>query len=396
MRILFYLPVVTPWWFEQVVEPLIRRVAAEAEVQVLAPAPWRNTGIGPEQLRRCADLPGVAWSIVDDADHPSLRTVPADRAGLIDYVHGLAPDLVFCRSADFDTPRAFPGIVRHLMEAVLAPFSLGARPNTIHCTDAPFENGAMPALSDGDAGRLEAMIAPFWDDMQAHWHAVTPDRATVYRAYGIPEDRPVMLLPLEYEHAENFFLQHRPGGGDATERVENAAAAARAAGVTLVVTDHPLNRRHVDRGPLEAVMARLGTAAILADASVAGIAPTAALLRHVDGAVLGDSKTFAMAAAFGTPTCRLSRFASAPWLHAEADLGCFLARLAAGTALRPDAAAVRRWFGYHYANEAFYPTDPALSGTMVIQRAMAPCDPARWLAGIGQLQRFGAAAEAAA
>lgn len=387
MKILFYLPVVTAWWFEQVIEPLIRRVASEAEVHVLAPAPWNNTGLGPSDLARCADLPDLRWAIVDDADHPSLRTVPADREGLIAYVRALAPDLVLCRSADFETPRAFPGTVRYVMEAVTAPFGPISPANTVHFTDAPFVNGAMPALEAAAAARLDALIAPFWADMTAHWLAATHDRDAVFGATGIPTDRPAVLLPLEYEHAENFFLQHRPGGLTNQALVAAVAAEAQAAGVTLVITDHPLNTLHVERDTLFDFLRGLdGT--ILVNGPVFDVPPTMALARHVDGVVLGDSKSFATAAAFGTPTYRTSRFASAPWLHAEPDLASFLAAVRSGSTQPPDAAAVQRWFGYHYANEAFYPTDPDLTGAMVIDRALHPLDTARWEAGICRLQRF--------
>ncbi len=394
MRILFYLPVVTPWWFEQVIEPLIRRVSSEAEVHVLAPVRWRNTGLGPRDIQRLDDLANVRWSIVDDAEHPSLRTVPTYPQGLIDYVRGLAPDLTLCRSADFETPRHFPGQVRYIMEAVTTPFRPVSPANTVHFTEEPFVNGAMPALSEADAARLDALIAPFWPDMEAHWQASAQDRESIYRAIGIPGDRPVVVLPLEYEHEENFFLQHRAGGLSNQALVAQAAAAAEKAGVTLVITDHPLNTLHVDRDPLYDFIFDLG-GPILADQPVFGVSATSALLRHGAGVLLNDSKSFAVAAAFGTPMFRQSRFASAPWLHAETDLTAYFAAVRAGTAQRPELDAVRRWFAYHNANEAFYPTDPQLTGAMVIERALKPVDPARWDAGIARLQRH-AALEAAA
>ncbi|MEM9311236.1 MAG: hypothetical protein AAGA34_07290 [Pseudomonadota bacterium] len=54
MRILFYLPVITPWWFAKIVKPLIATLAADNEIHVLAPPPWRNTGIGPDEIKLCA------------------------------------------------------------------------------------------------------------------------------------------------------------------------------------------------------------------------------------------------------------------------------------------------------------------------------------------------------
>lgn len=395
VRVLFYLPVVTGWWFEQVIEPLIRRVAQAAEVHVLAPVRWRNTGLGPAELARCADLGGVHWAIIDGDDHRSLRTVPIDPAALIDHVAALAPDLVLCRSADFDTPAEFPGTVRYLMEAVTTPFDLVSPANTVQFTATPFRNGAMPALAAADAARIDALIAPYWDDMQAHWRAAIPDRDTLFGAFGMPLDRPAVLLPIEYAHAENFFLRHRLNGLSDQGLVARAAAAATAAGVTLVVTNHPLNALHVDRDALFAFVGTLD-GPILADHPVRGVAPTTALLGHVDGVLLGDSKTFATAAAFGTPSHRHSRFASAPWLRAETDLPGFFRAVREGRAVPPDAGAVRRWFGYHFANEAFCPTDPALTGAMVLDRALKPVDSGRWEDGIARLRRFAPVLEAAA
>ncbi|PVX28288.1 hypothetical protein [Sphingomonas pokkalii] len=384
MRVLFYLPVVTSWWFDNIVEPLIRCVASVAEVHVLAPAPWRNTGLGPAELGRCVDLPNVHWAIVDSGDHASLRTVPADREGLIAYVRSLAPDLVLCRSADFDTPQAFPGVVRYIMEAVTAPFDLVSPANTVHFTEAPFVNGFLPTLPDADAARLDALIAPAWADMQAYWREACGEREDVFRVLGLDTGRPAFLLPLEYEHEENFYLQHRPGSRSSRELVAQAAAAVKGIG-TLVVTDHPLNAQHVDRDAFYDFLATLDNVVLVED-PVWDTPPTIALARHVDGALLHDSKSFALAAAFGVPMRRHSRFASAPWLHDGAELSAFVRAVAAGTAMRPEEAMVRRWFGYHLANEAFYPTDPTLTGAMVIDRAMRPVDPGRWQAGIGRVQ----------
>ncbi len=79
MRVLFYLPVVTPWWFDAIVAPLIRAAARDAHVSVMVPPLWRNTGIGPEQLAGCGDLDQVDWHILDGDDHPARRRRPPGR-----------------------------------------------------------------------------------------------------------------------------------------------------------------------------------------------------------------------------------------------------------------------------------------------------------------------------
>ena len=99
-RVLFYLPVVTPWWFDNIVAPLIRTLAVDSEVHILVAPLWRNTGIGPDQIAGCSAIPNLLWHIVDDPDHRSLRTSPTDPDGLVAFVRSIAPDYVFCRSAD--------------------------------------------------------------------------------------------------------------------------------------------------------------------------------------------------------------------------------------------------------------------------------------------------------
>jgi hypothetical protein len=383
MKVLFYLPVVTPWWFENIVEPILRRVAKVAETHVLAPAPWRNTGIGPEELARCVDLDAVKWAIFDGDEHPSYRTKPAEPDGLIAYVRELAPDIVLCRSADFDTVRHFPGAVRFLMEVASAPFDVAACTTTI--TDQPFANGALPTLAPAERSRLDALIDPLWTEMHAHWRQAIAEREDLFRELGIPDDRPVLLLPLEYEHEENFYLQHR------IQPLSNAKLLTKIARkvtprCTLVVTDHPLNALHVQNAELGKTVARLGRRVVLADTRIGGVPSTLALATRVDGILLGDSKSFSLAACFGVPMLRQSRFASASWLNTERDLERFVAAICAGKARAPSQADARAWFGYHLANEAFYPKDEGLTGESILDRALEPINPDRWSAGIARVR----------
>ena len=72
-RIMFYLPVVTPWWFEYIVVHLIRVMARAHETHVLIPPLWHNTGLGEGQLHLIQDLDHVQWHLLDGPDHPLLR-----------------------------------------------------------------------------------------------------------------------------------------------------------------------------------------------------------------------------------------------------------------------------------------------------------------------------------
>ena len=381
MKVLLYLPVVTPWWFAYVVEPLLRRLATVAEVDVLAPVRWRNTGVGPDELARCRDLAAVRWHIVDSADHPSLRTAPAERDDLLAYVNALSPDVTLCRSADFATTRAFPGTVRFLMEAIATPFR--AAP-TFMITDQPFANGVMPDLAATDRARLDDLIDPLWTRMHDHWDRTLPDRRTVADALRVPADAPMFLLPLEYEHPENFFRQHRPDGISHEQRLAAIAEAVAPHG-TLVVTDHPLNIAYVDRTALHDAIARLGKHVVLAPGDIFGTPSTLALTRHMGGMLVGDSKSFAMAAAFGVATMRRSTFASGDWLVPYADLATFVDDVRRGRPRAPGADAARLWFAYHFANEAFDPEDTALTGEEIVDRCRRPVNPDRWAAGLDRM-----------
>ena len=122
LRTVFYLPVVTPWWFTHIVIRLIRVMARDHEVHVLVPPLWRNTGIGPEQIDLIAELPHVFWHVLDGPDHTNLRgdaAQPDDLFALIDHIN---PDVTLCRSADIVSPQRFPGTVRYIMEAAAPPF----------------------------------------------------------------------------------------------------------------------------------------------------------------------------------------------------------------------------------------------------------------------------------
>jgi hypothetical protein len=378
MKVLLYLPVVTPWWFQEVVTPILRRLATVADVHVLAPIPWQNTGLGPRELAGCRDLTNVTWHIIDSADHPSLRTTPVERDDLLAYVHALSPDIVLCRSADFATASAFPGTVRFLMETCTTLFQPGEK---FMITERPFANGVMPDLGPANRATLDELIDPLWTAMHAHWDRTMPDRGALCHALGLPDGEPMFLLPLEYEHPENFFRQHRPDGIGHEQMLAAIADAVTPHG-TLVVTDHPLNVAYVDRAALRNSISRLGDRVVLAPARLLDASATLALARHADGMLVGDSKSFAMAAAFGVPTMRRTRFESAGWLNAYDELPGFIADVCHGDARVPAETATRLWFAYHIADEAFDPRHPALTGEEIVDRCRQPLNPARWNAGM--------------
>jgi hypothetical protein len=382
VKILFYLPVITPWWLDHVVEPLIRCLATEHEVHVLAPTPWRGTGIGPRELAACAHLPQVKWHIVDDANHPSMRTDAVERAGIVEFVRSLAPDYVLCRSADCDTVREFPGIVRHLMEGGAAPLDIPG--NWIILQEQPFDHGVLPELDAAARAELDRLIAPIWESLL---RLTQPSRQTrkAFRTWAsIPDDRPIIALPLEYEHEENFFPVHRVGAAPNHHLVAEIAASIDDS-FFLAITNHPLNEKHVDNSALEAEIASHGARMRL----LPGTGPedensTMLLARDADGMLVGDSKVYSMAAFFGTPMLRRSKFKTGAWLNAYTEMDAFASAVAAGNAVAPDREDARTWFAFHIANNLLDPTDRTLTAAELLGRLDRPVDPARWAQGFAR------------
>jgi hypothetical protein len=383
LRILFYLPVITPWWFDNVVEPLLRCLAREHEVHVLAPIPWKGTGIGQRELAAAAHLPQVHWHIFDGDSHPTMRTEPTERAGIVEFVQSLAPDYVLCRSADCETVRQFPGIVRHLMEGGAAPLSIPQ--DWVILQEEPFDHGLLPELDAAARAELDRLIAPIWSGMEQLARPSRQLRKSFRQWAGLPGDRPILVLPLEYEHEENFFPIHRVGATPNRRLIAELDESIDES-FFLAITNHPLNEKHVDNSALEAEIAARGTRMrLLPGTGPNGENTTMLLARDGDGMLVGDSKVYAMAGFFGTPMLRRSQFRTGEWLNAYTDLENFLPAVAAGEARRPDPEAARTWFAFHIANNLLDPNDPELTASELLARLDRPVDPARWERGFARL-----------
>lgn len=384
MRILFYLPVVTPWWFDNIVIHPIRALARQHEVHVMVPPLWSGTGIGPDQLANCADLDHVAWHILDGEDHPLLRTGEADRAEILDLVHRIAPDVSFCRSADLETPAAFPGVVKHLMEGGASPFPLSEF--ELHLKDSPFATAEMPALTDDERAWIDAAIEPAWETLRREADGRKIGRAAMCERYGLPSNKIIVAVPLEYEHRENFFRIHSSHRRNA----DLVAELAQSFGddVFLAVSNHPLNALHVDNRGLERTIAAMpDRARLIADEGEGGSA-TRLISMHCDGIFVENGKTLTSGAFYGKPVVRRSTFASGEWARVYDRLDRFAAGLRDGKADIADPADARTWFGYHIANNAFDPRDPEVSADELIARTLTPFDPDRWETGMARYRAF--------
>ena len=376
MRILFYLPVITPWWFGAIVTPLIALLARQHDVHVLAPVPWRNTGVGERERQMCAHLP-VTWHIVHDDSHPSMRTDPVQQAGIVDFVNALAPDYVLCRSADCETVAAFPGVVRHIMEGGADPLRLPS--DWIVFKERPFDHGILPELGEDETAELDRLSGPLWDALSQSAASDDDAMRERFRQWAdLPKDRPTLLLPLEYEHEENFFLMHRVGAKSNAALVREVAETV-GDDVFLAITNHPLNELHVDNSAMEDAVASLGPKArLFPSLDTGGPGITDLLVRNTDGVLVFDSKIFSLAGHHGAAMLRRSRFATGDWLNPYTEFGEFLTAIAQKRARRPDRDTGRTWLAHHIANDVIDPRDPELTAAGVLDRMENSVDPKRW------------------
>lgn len=386
-RVMFYLPVVTPWWFENIVVHLIRVMAREHEVHVLIPPLWRNTGIGEDQLPLINDLKHVFWHLLDGPDHPMLRHDASSETDLTEFVEAIAPDVVLCRSADIKTPARFPGIVRYIMEGAAPPFATAAQWVTL--AETLFDYGAMPELSEDELKALQPIAQSLAPTLSA---THTRSRADWFAMHDIAPETCIIGLPLEYEHEENFFGQHHPYPSNAA--MIEALCSELPANAILAVTNHPLNDLYGDNRAVEtAIGASDGQAILLKPTALAGQA-TLDLSQHCDGMIVGNSKSWAICAALGTPLLRLGGFATGLWANAYTSLELFLDDIARGNAKTCDPGDARFWFANHLANAVFDPADPALDAQDILDRMIRSNNPARWDAALSRIhaQNLGEAA----
>jgi hypothetical protein len=289
---------------------------------------------------------------------------------------------VLCRSADYETAQASPGTVRLLMEGRHDPF-----PSPSHWSifqDRPFDHGMMPDLSAGARDRLASLIAPAWAILRDRHATRAGEREAALGRCGVPADRPVLLVPLEYEGEDNFFDMHRIGARPNHDLVAELAERV-GPGFTLVFTNHPRNDAQVDSASLlQAIDAQDN--AVLAPPAIGTLPATLALAKHADGMILGDSKTFAQGAFFGKPMLRRTRFQSGAWLNTYSDFEPFLGDVAAGMAKAPSPEDAQLWFGLHVANELFDPKAPDLTARQILTHMERPVDPERWEPAIARLR----------
>lgn len=382
MRILFYLPVITPWWFENIMVHLIRAAAQDAEVHVAITPLWRTTGIGERQLQDCADLTDVHWHTLGGEGHESLRTRPDDPDAVVDFVRSIDPDYTFCRSADMATPRRFPGQVRFVMEASVPPTPM---PTWVTLqAGGIYDHGLLPPLDAAQRSYLDGRMAPDWARLQAQYPVNDAARAAYCAEAGLPGDRRIVTLPIDYEGEENFFYAlHRVTPPNA----EFIAEAARHAGddIMIALTKHPIERDK-PYPEIARVVAQMPDRLRIVEAPGPAGHPTLSLMQHGDGLIVRDSKAFAFSPFFGKPMLRMTGFASGDWMNAYDDLPAFFDAVRSGEARTAAPEDARTWFAFHHANNVFDADDVELTLEDLLDRVDRPVNPARWDAGIERFQ----------
>lgn len=383
-RVLFYLPTVTPWWFENIVGKLILQLAGAHEVHVIVPPLWRNTGIEPHHLKPFAGGPFVHWHIADGDDHPLLRTAPSNPDALVELVASIDPAYVFCRSADIATPSRFPGKVRHLLEAGAPPLATCA--TWIILQRDFWHHGDMPELGAEDRKVIDRMFAGTWARMRNQArksHAFGLSRSAALNRLGLEEGRKIVALPLEYEHAEAFTSFHN--GIERNLDLIAHVADLLDEDMILAITDHPLNYKHVDNAKLYAAIKGMGTRVRLVPNPQAQPYPTDLLIKHCDGLIVQNTKAIYSGAFFGKPTLRLSHRSTAPWMGVHQDFDPFLAAVRSGEA-GTDEAQARLWFGFHAMHEIINPE--SISAAELLDRVDRPFSVDRLAAGLDRIESY--------
>lgn len=376
-RVLFYLPVVTPWWFTNIIAPFIRAANRGGEVHVLVPPMWGCTGIGVDELVECSDIEGVNWHILDRGDHPDLRfTGPHQH--IIDLVREIDPHVSLCRSADLETPKHFPGAMRYIMEGATPPF--GTPSYSTQLAEGLFDHAIMPELDPALEQWLDDAMAAHWEAQKAKGPQM--DREEFLAHSGLPGDKLLIGMPLEYEHEEIYWDQHYVFANNV--ELVDALADVLDDNTILAVTQHPLNEGSRPGRDLEEAIKRHGGKVRLVPQFDKGGQATNQMIKHCDGTIVCNSKSFAMAAFHGRPVLRISRFATGEWVKAYSTLPPFLDAIRAGTAQTANEADMRRWVGFHHANNVVNPRIPEFDVHCLVDRATQVINTARWREGLAR------------
>lgn len=381
MKVLFYLPLARKWMLENVLEPMIAKLAPVADVHVIMSSAWIDARAANDGFRAIVSHQKVSWHpITLKESERDTFDIDGPSSDVVDLVRAIAPDHCLCRSANSTLPQHFPGQVRYIMEASAPPFQIPR--HWISLQPQIFDHGIVPNLPSHLKETLVAMISPIWE-------AIESERvrdSTWLRQHGLPDDRKIIALPLEYDHPDNLFQIHRDirPNADLVARILDRIDVP----LFLAVSDHPLNIELVSEPILRAtISAQSDKAHLLSPSTISGDM-TSALTQHADGMIVGNSKSFAAAAFYGKPLLRISNFSSGPWLHAYSDLDKFTADLSADCATAPARRDAMLWFAHYLATQAFAPRDADVTSAELLERIADVPNPNLWVEKMARVKQF--------
>jgi hypothetical protein len=366
---------------QNVIEAMIAKLATVAEVHVIIPAIWTANPAASACFRAFATHKNVTlYPITPYRDNLDALDMDGPTAEIVDIVNAIAPDYCLCRSANPELPQHFPGQLRYVMEAGAPPFKI-PRP-WISLQPQIFDHGFVPVLPAHMQDQLVAMIGPIWEEMESR----RPQDSAWLRKHGLPADRKIIALPLEYDHPDNLFRVHRsiyPNAELITHMLHRVEEP-----LFLAITDHPLNIAYVDQRKLRATLKGQQGKARLLSPPAKGDDMTSMLTQHADAMIVGDSKSFAAAAFYSKPVMRISKFASGSWLQNYTDLYAFAVDLAAGSAAAPARKDAMLWFAHYLMAQIFAPGDADVAGRELLEQILGSPNPDRWEERIARVKDF--------
>jgi hypothetical protein len=354
MKVLFFLPAITDWWFEKIIMPMLRTLAADrevAQIHLMVAQPWRSSGLGAHQILWLSGLGKIQCHIVDSASGPDVawnfRFNSAAVPSLLNQVKAIDADLTLARTADPAICREFPGRVRFVTEGAVPPYPTDGR--WVVLEEEAFGRGFLPAAAASFAQSCAEVVR----DLPLPDLSVRHARA----ALGLDMERPVIAVPLQFEHPDNFFRQL--AAFPTSQGLIDAMLDQTDPEVLLAFTDHPLNIYH-DRSKIKAMLNATPDRTLLCEQQGA----TALMVAGADAMVSDMSKSWSLAAHYDTPIVDVGRQPAAEWINALPGLAS-LPRLPRRADLPvADRQAMELWYGWHLGARILDPRLATLSALL--------------------------------
>lgn len=375
-RIVFYLPVVTPWWLENVILPVIKKLEADWDIHVIVPNYWHGTGLPEGWEGKLAAMTNAAWHPLVGERYKKLRTVDSLDHDVISKINGLQPKFTVCRAANISLGKYLPGTVRYIMEASLPPLAL---PLSFVFTDhGILDQALIPELNAKERDLFRAFAQPLLDmRMKVLGRAtVSEARCFVEESLELPTDRKLLILALEYAHEENFFAQHSQFGSGVHFLASMLSSFSDE--FYFVVLDHPLNDLYVDRAALRSFVSANEHKCKLFSRDIEGAPTVEMLFQACDGLIVENSKIISLASYLGKPVLRFTSFQTGRWIGAYSNVASFAEAVSKGVASSASEGCASEWFGYHILNSVISLEQADLTSQDILHRLYSLHSPHCW------------------